>query len=78
MIDFYPGLSSSRSLTVAVCFQGDSADCMYFIEDGEVVIRMRQKVCFLNLQLFVPLHGHLPGFPHILDFFFFFSSMGQF
>lgn len=26
--------------------QGDSADCMYFIEDGEVRIAMRQMVGF--------------------------------
>ena len=28
--------------------QGDSADCMYFVEDGEVRITMTQKVSSMN------------------------------
>ena len=27
-----------------LCLQGDDADCMYFIEDGEVRIMMKQQV----------------------------------
>ena len=32
-------------------FQGDDADCMYFVEDGEVRIMMKQQVI-----MFVLLH----------------------
>ena len=29
---------------VCVCLQGDNADCMFFVEDGEIRIAMRQSV----------------------------------
>jgi len=29
---------------MSVCVQGDSADCMFFVEDGEIRIAVRQSV----------------------------------
>ena len=29
---------------MSVCLQGDSADCMFFVEDGEIRIAVRQSV----------------------------------
>ena len=31
---------------IIVFFQGDEADCMYFVESGMASIRIRNQVCF--------------------------------
>ena len=39
---------------LCVCVQGDSADCMFFVEDGEIRIAVRQSVstsrCLVHSQ----------------------------
>jgi len=30
--------------SMCLCVQGDNADCMFFVEDGEIRIAMRQSV----------------------------------
>jgi len=37
-------LSVCLFVCLSVCVQGDSADCMFFVEDGEIRIAVRQSV----------------------------------
>jgi len=40
------------SLHTVCPFQGDEADCMYFVESGVASIRIRKQVCNSKLQCY--------------------------
>ena len=49
-------------------FQGDDADCMYFVEDGEVRVMIKaQVITELPFVLFLHCHFSYTSYNHIVQ-----------